>query len=98
MNLKLKLCLSVILLLVGLKLPAQTNSLTASEYNEKGIEEYNNSNYSAAVNYYSKAINLAPSTATYWYNRGLAYYYDKNYSYAKNLQEAKEWHLLYSKR
>ena len=54
--------------------------MTAKEYFEKGLEAGNNGNHKAAIEYFSKAIELEPKYAEAYFNRGNAKFKLSNYT------------------
>ena len=54
--------------------------MTAIEYFEKGFEAGNNGNHKAAIEYFSKAIELDPNNAEAYFNRGNAKFNLSNYT------------------
>ena len=69
------LLLICLLLLVPIILLYVFNSpITAVDYNNRGVEAYNQSNYDEAIADYNQAINLDPNYAKAYNNRGAVYY------------------------
>ena len=66
-------------------------TVSAENYNNLGVQEYEKGNYEKAIEYFTKAIELKPDYAEAYFNRGLAHfktgsYYNKE-PYEKAIQD-----------
>ena len=63
----------IIMAVLAALIPGTYMAVSAENYNNLGIQEYEKGNYEKAIEYFSKAIELKPDYAEAYYNRGLAY-------------------------
>ena len=66
----------VVLSTTGLMLtvPEKVNAESAKFYDQQGLKEWNNKNFSAAIRNYNKAIEIEPNNALFYGKRGNCYY------------------------
>ena len=79
------------------------NKEDKSHYWQAGLNYFNAENYERAIECYEKALELAPKTASLWFNAGINYFKRKNYITACsyfiadltfNSKQGKSWHNL----
>jgi len=76
---------AVLLIVVLLALPVQSEAQTADEHNRVGFEEYFRGEYTSALVNLTKAIELKPNFIDAYYHRGLVYMGLKDYP--KSIQD-----------
>lgn len=70
--------------IIGLLYKKKENFTKAKTCCVYGIYYRNQGIFNSAINWYNKAIELCPNYAVFYYNRGIANYYKKNYYEALN--------------
>ena len=79
-------------IIIGLLVWSMVSTLSKKDYNDLGLEEFQQKNYKKAIEYYTRAIESHPDDAFLYNNRGLAAYYG-----AKKAKEYKKAISDYSK-
>jgi len=65
---------AIIALVLAALIPGTYATVSAENYNNFGVQEYEKGNYEKAIEYFTKAIELKPDYAEAYFNRGLAYF------------------------
>ena len=82
---------AVIIAVLATQIPGTYATVSAENYNNLGVQEYEKGNYEKAIEYFTKAIELKPDYAEAYFNRGLAYFKTGSYynrePYEKAIQD-----------